>query len=65
MTDETSSDIPRDPTDDPDYDPYGPPPPGTEEEVDPGWPWSFLLLVFAGALYLIFRLIDFVRDILT
>ncbi|MGI9667933.1 MAG: hypothetical protein ACR2N2_12705 [Acidimicrobiia bacterium] len=30
---------------------------------DPGWPWSFLLLVFAGALYLIFRLVDFVIDV--
>jgi hypothetical protein len=22
---------------------------------DPGWPWSFILLVVAGAIYLIFR----------
>ena len=28
------------------------------EEVDPGWPWSFLLLVAAGAIYLIFRFIE-------
>ncbi|HSJ71598.1 MAG TPA: hypothetical protein VLA29_08150 [Acidimicrobiia bacterium] len=27
-------------------------------DVDPGWPWSFLLLVAAGALYLIFRFIE-------
>ena len=29
-----------------------------EEEIDPGWPWSFLLLVAAGALYLIFRFVE-------
>ena len=29
-----------------------------EEDVDPGWPWSFLLLVAAGALYLIFRFVE-------
>jgi hypothetical protein len=28
-----------------------------EDEVDPGWPWSFLLLVAAGALYLILRFV--------
>ncbi len=28
------------------------------EDVDPGWPWSFLLLVAAGAIYLIFRFIE-------
>jgi hypothetical protein len=27
----------------------------TEDDEDPGWPWSFILLVVAGALYLIFR----------
>ena len=26
-----------------------------EDDEDPGWPWSFILLVVAGALYLIFR----------
>jgi hypothetical protein len=26
-----------------------------EQEADPGWPWSFILLVVAGAIYLIFR----------
>jgi len=26
-----------------------------DDEVDPGWPWSFILLVVAGAIYLIFR----------
>ena len=30
----------------------------TDEELDPGWPWSFLLLVAAGALYLIFRFVE-------
>lgn len=29
-----------------------------DDEVDPGWPWSFLLLVAAGAIYLIFRFIE-------
>lgn len=29
-----------------------------EEDVDPGWPWSFLLLVAAGALYLIIRFVE-------
>ncbi|MDK1018318.1 MAG: hypothetical protein QGD89_02815 [Actinomycetota bacterium] len=31
------------------------------EEPDPGWPWSFLLLVGAGALYLILRVVDAVN----
>jgi hypothetical protein len=31
---------------------------GPDEEIDPGWPWSFLLLVAAGALYLIFRFVE-------
>ena len=26
-----------------------------EDDKDPGWPWSFILLVVAGAIYLIFR----------
>lgn len=34
-----------------------------EEEEDPGWPWSFLLLVFAGALYLIFRFYEMAREL--
>ena len=29
-----------------------------EKDVDPGWPWSFLLLVAAGALYLIIRFVE-------
>lgn len=28
------------------------------EEEDPGWPWSFLILIAAGAAYLIFRFIE-------
>jgi hypothetical protein len=32
--------------------------PTEDEEVDPGWPWSFLLLVAAGALYLIIRFVE-------
>ncbi len=38
--------------------------PASEEEVDPGWPWSFLLIVGAGALYLILRLVEAVNDFL-
>lgn len=29
-----------------------------DEDVDPGWPWSFLLLVAAGGLYLILRFVQ-------
>ncbi len=29
-----------------------------DDDIDPGWPWSFILLVFAGALYLIFRFVE-------
>ncbi len=36
-----------------------------EEEEDPGWPWSFLLLVFAGALYLIFRFYEMAKELLS
>ncbi|MCL1595109.1 MAG: hypothetical protein M3132_12240 [Actinomycetia bacterium] len=28
------------------------------EMEDPGWPWSFILLVVAGGIYLIFRFIQ-------
>ena len=28
------------------------------DDVDPGWPWSFILLVVAGAIYLIFRFVE-------
>jgi hypothetical protein len=36
-------------------------PDGTD--ADPGWPISFMLLVGAGALYLILRLIQIVADV--
>ncbi len=32
--------------------------PDTADVEDPGWPWSFILLVVAGALYLIFRFVE-------
>lgn len=35
----------------------------TDEDVDPGWPWSFLLLVAAGALYLILRFVEFAASL--
>lgn len=34
----------------------------TREDEDPGWPWSFLLLVAAGALYLILRFVQMFND---
>lgn len=34
-----------------------------EDDDDPGWPISFLLLVAAGALYLILRLVQFIADV--
>ncbi len=52
------------PSDEPDTSgrgsPENPEPVGapSDGDVDPGWPWSFLLLVAAGALYLIFRFIE-------
>ncbi|GMQ94737.1 MAG: hypothetical protein BMS9Abin12_2242 [Acidimicrobiia bacterium] len=33
-----------------------------KDDVDPGWPWSFLLLVGAGALYLILRFVQMFND---
>jgi hypothetical protein len=33
-----------------------------DEELDPGWPWSFLLLVVAGGLYLILRFVQMFND---
>jgi hypothetical protein len=36
--------------------------PREEEDVDPGWPWSFLLLVAAGGLYLILRFVQMIND---
>jgi len=40
------------------------PPPQPSDDVEPGWPWSFILLVVAGAAYLVFRLVDFIADVL-
>ncbi|MEZ5176112.1 MAG: hypothetical protein R2823_07890 [Acidimicrobiia bacterium] len=37
----------------------------TDGEDDPGWPLSFLLLVTAGALYLLLRLFELVRSLVT
>lgn len=33
-----------------------------DDQVDPGWPWSFLLLVAAGGLYLILRIVQMFND---
>lgn len=57
----TDSDAPRDRSDIPGRASPGNANPGSapsDDDVDPGWPWSFLLLVAAGALYLIFRFIE-------
>ncbi len=32
--------------------------PTEDEDVEPGWPWSFILLVVAGGLYLVFRFVE-------
>lgn len=29
-----------------------------EDDVEPGWPWSFIILVVAGAVYLLFRFVE-------
>ncbi len=41
-------------------------PPSADDgaDDDPGWPISFMLLVGAGALYLILRLIQIVTDVM-
>jgi hypothetical protein len=36
-----------------------------EDGEDPGWPWSFILLVVAGALYLIFRFAEVIINLVT
>lgn len=36
--------------------------PDEDDEVDPGWPWSFLLLVAAGGIYLIMRFVQMFND---
>lgn len=33
-------------------------------DEDPGWPWSFILLVLAGAIYLIFRFAELIIKLL-
>ena len=33
-----------------------------DEEDEPGWPWSFLLLVAAGAIYLLLRIVQMIND---
>ena len=37
--------------------------PDTADDEDPGWPWSFILLVVAGALYLIFRFAEVIINL--
>jgi len=37
----------------------------TEQQPEPGWPWSFILLVVAGALYLVFRFVELGIKLLT
>lgn len=36
-----------------------------EDVEDPGWPWSFLLLVAAGGIYLILRFVQLAAKLLT
>jgi hypothetical protein len=43
----------------------GPPTANVEDGEDPGWPWSFILLVVAGALYLIFRFAEVIINLAT
>lgn len=33
-----------------------------DEDFDPGWPWSFLLLVAAGGLYLVLRAVQMFNE---
>jgi hypothetical protein len=33
-----------------------------DDDADPGWPWSFLVLVAAGALYLILRVVQMINE---
>ena len=40
------------------------PSPDTDDE-DPGWPFSFILLVVAGALYLALRFFQMARELLS
>ncbi len=50
-------------TDDRMHDEQAPTPPDHENEEDPGWPWSFLLLVFAGGAYLVFRFVEIIAGL--
>ena len=50
-------------TDDRTHDEHLPQTPESDDEVDPGWPWSFLLLVFAGGAYLIFRFVEIIAKL--
>jgi len=43
---------------DPSEDRDGPATANVDDDEDPGWPWSFILLVVAGAIYLIFRFFE-------
>ncbi|MGI9584481.1 MAG: hypothetical protein ACR2N7_02715 [Acidimicrobiia bacterium] len=29
-----------------------------DDQVEPGWPWSFILLVVAGGIYLVVRFVE-------
>ena len=53
------------PTDLPPPPPPPPPPDPRTQGDDEGWPWSFILLVVAGALYLIFRFVQLGIELLT
>lgn len=33
-----------------------------DEDFDPGWPWTFLLLVAAGGLYLVLRAVQMFNE---
>jgi len=58
--DTAPDDVPGAPDTRPDDDPSE-----SVDTDDPGWPWSFILLVVAGAIYLIFRFAELAINILT
>jgi hypothetical protein len=35
-----------------------------DDHVEPGWPWSFILLVAAGGIYLLFRFVELFAKLL-
>jgi hypothetical protein len=41
----------------------GPDTANIDDGEDPGWPWSFILLVVAGALYLMFRFAEVIINL--